>query len=167
MKPVRHARHARVVAARVRGTARRRLASTAVATLVTLVSGGAALGYVTVTGEGTGQATATNAPTQRLVAALPGSSGIYPGGPAVPVPLTLLNRWTRPLTITHVTADLSGLPSSCAAAHWSVAGPASLPTIAPTSSGTVTLSVSLLSSAPEECAGTEFAVPVTAEGEIQ
>jgi hypothetical protein len=87
--------------------------------------GGAAFAYWTTTGTGTGTAT-TGTTSQITVNQTSTVTGLYPGGPAVPLSGTFTNPSTNgSVFVTTLTATVTGTSnSSCGAANYAIAGTA-------------------------------------------
>jgi hypothetical protein len=136
-----------------------------VGALTLVVCSGMALGIMSVTNTGTGldQAPDGNQPAPSADA-MPGLDGVYPGGAARSVPVTVRNEADAPFEITAVRPDLSGLPARCPAAIWRIAVSGALPTVGAGGRSTVSLPVSLAANAPNECQSITVTVPVIIEG---
>ena len=93
-----------------------------------------------------------------------GADGVYPGGAARPMPVTVRNPAGTPLEILSVRPDLSGVPAGCPATAWEIGAAGQVPAVPAAGQATVNLSVALAASAPNSCQGVKVTVPVTIEG---
>lgn len=114
---------------------------------------------------GRGDATVTVSVGAPEIAATAGQgSGQYPGAPATTIPVTIRNGGGAPVVVEAIRPRLQGLPASCPASAWQIAAPSSLPTVAPSTSVMVGLTVAMAPDAPSTCQGATVTVPVTVEG---
>lgn len=97
------------------------LTGTAAAVLV--LGGGVAFAFWTSSGTGTG--TAAAATTASVDIAQTGSiTGLYPGGPAQTISIEITNPNSSAVTLTGVTASVSGTSDAgCTADDFSISGP--------------------------------------------
>jgi len=93
-----------------------------------------------------------------------GVAGLFPGGPAQQVSITVSNTAPSSFEITDVRPDLSALPAACPASAWHPDPPDQLPTVAAHAQATVTVPVSLLPDAPDSCQGLSLRLPVRVHG---
>jgi hypothetical protein len=130
-----------------------------------VICSGMALGIVSVstTGIGLDQAPSHTQPAPSAEA-VPGLDGVYPGGAARSVPVTVHNEADVPFEITAVRPELSGLPARCPAADWRIAVSGALPTVDAGGRSTISLPVSLAPGAPNSCQSITVTVPVIIEG---
>jgi hypothetical protein len=135
-----------------------------VGAILLVICSGMALGIVTVGGsDGSLNAPQVDQPVPSAVA-VTGLDGVYPGGAARAVPVTVRNRADVPFEITAVRPDLSWLRSGCPASAWRIAVAGGLPTVAAGAQATVSLPVALAASAPNGCQSVRISVPVIIEG---
>ena len=156
---------------RHRGTGRSRRAVVAAPVGVALALGlllaglgGAAFGYVPVTGSGTAVVDVQRPAPVRAV--VPDAAGLYPGGPAVTLPVTVSNPADQPFELTGLAADPSTLPAGCPAEAWTITAPTPTVTLDPHASTVVGLSVRLRDDAPDSCQGITSAVRIQLEGRL-
>ena len=93
-----------------------------------------------------------------------GVAGLFPGGPAQQVSITVSNTAPSSFEITDVRPDLSALPLACPASAWHADPPDQLPTVAAHAQATVTVPVSLVTDAPDSCQGLSLRLPVRVHG---
>lgn len=136
------------------------LVATAGALLLVACSG-MALGIVTISPSGLGLDLGAVPQGPPEVA---GTDGVYPGGPARTVSLTVRNAAAAAFEITAVTAELAGLPADCPAAAWRVGAPELLPTVPARAEVTVPLPVALAPDAPDSCQAMTVRIPVVLDG---
>ncbi|HEX2806994.1 MAG TPA: hypothetical protein VHN80_12580, partial [Kineosporiaceae bacterium] len=136
-----------------------------VGAIALVVCSGMALGIVSVgnTGSALDGPPGADQPAPSAEA-VPGLDGVYPGGAARSVPVTVHNEADVPFEITAVRPELSGVPARCPAAAWRIAVSAALPTVPPGGRSTVSLPVTLAPGAPDGCQSITVTVPVIIEG---
>jgi hypothetical protein len=159
-------RHARRAAPRWRAGARGRgrpLASILAAGCVA-VSGGAAFAFFSTSQGGLAW---TGVGQPEVSASAASFTGQYPGAASVLVPVVVTNGSDGPLTVTALQPDSDRFPTSCPATAWQFSVPTALPTVPPSSSVTVDLSVAMASNAPDSCQGASFSVPVSVQGTLR
>jgi hypothetical protein len=126
--------------------------------------GGAAFGYVPVTGSGTAVVDVRLPAPVRVVTR--DADGLYPGGPAVSVPVTVSNPADQPFELTGLAADPSTLPAGCPGEAWTITPPTTTVTLDPHASTVLGLSVRLRDDAPDSCQGIISAVRIQVEGRL-
>jgi hypothetical protein len=141
-----------------------------VAVTTVLVLNGVALAYrlASVSASGTGPATVSSGAATLAITAS-STAGLYPGGPAGSVTITVQNTYPKAITITSLVAGtptISGATGTCTNADISVVAPTTgLPlTVAAgtTSAATVlTGSVKMGTNAQNGCQGATITVPFT------
>lgn len=145
----------------LRPTLRWRVLVATLGAILLTVCSGMALGVVTWTSSGLGLNFRSAPQPPPLVA---GADGVWPGGPARSIPLTVQNTEATAFEITDVRPDLTTLPATCPAHVWQVAVPELLSTVPARSEVTVPLPVSLREDAPETCQGVTVRFPVRIDG---
>jgi hypothetical protein len=144
----------------------RHLLSAAVAAAVVLVlgAGGAAVAFVTGGGRGNGAAVVSSPDGVRAVA-VP-VAGVYPGGPASVVRVSVTNALDRPFTVSGLVPDPEVLPDACPGPAWRITVPEDLPTVPPVGSAVIPVGVALEESAPAECQGLQLTLDLAVSGRL-
>jgi hypothetical protein len=141
---------------------RRRTVTLALGGTALLVGAGVALAYWVSSGDGNGS-TVLIAP--HVTASVGTVTGQYPGAQPTTVPLVLHNDGQAPFVLTTVVP--SDVPGDCPASAWRLDPPADLPTVPPSATVTVQVTVAMATDAPDSCQGATLAVPVTVSGTFQ
>jgi hypothetical protein len=136
---------------------RRRPAVPIVMALVAVLVG-AALVVTALSSPPAATAPSNGPPAPAPTTAVAGTDGLWPGGPAAPLPVTVPGPPGTLRDVTAIVADLRGLPPACPPRHW-VITPPRLPVR--TSGDTVPLRVALTPDAPPGCQGHTPLVPVS------
>jgi hypothetical protein len=146
----------------------RRVGLLAVAGLAMLgitVTGGMAVA-ASMTGEGRGSGSASVAKASLVTLTATPVTGVYPGGPASTVTVTVQNAARRPLVISGLAPDPDALPPECGGQYWLVDAPTELPIVPARGSVDVQVSVGLALDAPDTCQGVDAAIPFTLTGRL-
>jgi hypothetical protein len=143
----------------------------AVGALGTLGAGAAgAINAISAAGAGGSIATVTAPVT--VTAQLAGSTHragatggpwLFPGGPALQLPVDVRNPGDVRFTVRQLVPDATVFPIGCPLSAWSVRTPDALPTVSAGGSASVTVVISLLTQAPESCQGATVRFPLTVE----
>ncbi len=109
----------------------RKRTSAALGILLALVVAGGAFAYWTISGGGTGSATAGTVTSDLTVTQLSAVTGLYPGGSPVALPVRISNANSAPVKVGSLSAALDGstLPTGCTVADFAVSGPVALNTM--------------------------------------
>jgi hypothetical protein len=128
-------------------------------------SGGTALGYYATGIEGTTVTATAEAGTVTLQAAAAEQAGLYPGGPAADVTVTVTNPFSAPLVVTSLVAAAAG----CASPDLQIRQPGGLPFTVP-AKGTVTQRltgvVAIGTGSSNDCQGVDIAVTYAVNGRV-
>ena len=130
-----------------------------------LLLNGVALAYRlgSVAPSGTGTATASG---NQLTFTLTGASvaALYPGGPAGPVAVNVTNPFSRPVTVTSTGLTVTTGNAGCTGSSFDTTS--TVPASLAAGSATYTASVSLKSSAANECQGAAITLTVVINGTL-
>lgn len=129
-----------------------------------IVGTGAALAAFTTTATTTASVTLPD-PSISVTAGTATASGLYPGL-SVPAHVIVVNDGPAPITVTGIGGSASGAPPSCPAGDVFVEAPASLPTLSPSTTATLTVGVVMATDASAACQNGIFQVGVTVDGRI-
>lgn len=128
---------------------------------------GAATAFVVAGGDGNGTAQVSAPSALSAVSTEVGEeAALFPGGPAVPMLVTVSNPGGIPFTITALTPDLAGLPASCPAAVWEITASGHPEPVEPRGSASVPIEVRLLDDAPSTCQGSSVLVSLHVTGRL-
>ena len=154
---------------------KRPLFVTSTAIGMVLLLNGVALAYRlgAVNGSGTGAATSANGSAVLAITAS-SSTGLYPGGPAGSVTITVQNTYTRPITISAIaggTPSVDSGHSTCTNPDITIQVPSSgLPLTVPASSTSAPTVlngvVKMGTNAQSACQGATITIPFTVTGQL-
>ncbi|KQU65429.1 hypothetical protein [Phycicoccus sp. Root101] len=151
----------------------RALVSVATTLVLSAVIGGAAFAVWSVTGAGSGTATAGSTVALTTSSVTAPDAGAYPGGPAVALALVVSNPNGVPVQITAVSLDttrqvtVTGASGTCVAPPVSVSATGlaiPLPANASNASVSVPAALTLGATTASGCQGATFTVPVVLSG---
>lgn len=152
--------------ARRRRRAPRILALAVTVGVSTLALSGVAYGYWTTTGSGTG--TASTGQARMSLATGDAPTGLYPGGPAATVHVTLTNTGVGAIKVGSMTPSTSSSKSGCTApGELTLTRLDALPTaLTPGSPADVRYSVAMATDADAACVGATFTLTFDAAGTV-
>jgi len=142
------------------------LAITLTAGISTLGMSGVAYGYWSTTASGTGTANAGQA--RMSVATSDAPTGLYPGGPAATIHVTLTNTGVGAIQVTSMTPSVSSSKNGCTSP-----GELTLtrldalpPALTPGAPASVNYSVAMANDADVACIGATFTLTFDATGTV-
>lgn len=129
-----------------------------------VVGTGAALAVFSTTATTTASVTLPD-PSISVTAGTVTAAGLYPGA-SVPAEVVVLNDGPADFTVTGVEGSATASPTACPGDDVAVLAPTPLPTLAPSSSATLTVGVAMATDASPQCENAAFEIAVTVDGRI-